>query len=547
MTNYYLNAGDSYSVSIANTGASWQTVYGDDGTITLTAARASIEGNGDAVTGSAGSSASFYATSGLPELYDGSNGHVTLNNALADITGASNVIYLEGAVNSAYLQGYTDMLNIFATTPAGGWDSIYGSSAFIYVHSSQTNVFGDDIVECIDDCSVGFYNSTSSHCYADDSQIDLVNSKIKLWGTGNTIFATSGSSVQITATSGWSLVTGSNVTLTLLGANVSIYGGSDSVSASPGGSISLYDTQGHDDTLSAYGDKISLNNSQAMIDGLDDTIWLNGNSSLNLIGSKGNWETIYATGDSVGITAGSVSLVGGGDHVRMGTSDIAVSVYQTAGVADTFTGAYDLLTLTSAQASISGIGTDDTIWEYAGSTLTIDGGGNGGWDSVYATGQTVDLATGANASVFGGNDTIALNGSSAASLYQTAGAADTVSGSGGFVTLTDAQASVTGSHDATFFIGANDALTVSGQYETFHFAAALGLDTITGFDASDGLHLATADWASFSALQSSGDLTQVGANTVLRLDASDAITLTGVTASTLNAANFSFSKNPYAG
>ena len=61
------------------------------------------------------------------------------------------------------------------------------------------------------------------------------------------------------------------------------------------------------------------------------------------------------------------------------------------------------------------------------------------------------------------------------------------------------------------------------------------------------MHLATADWASFSALQSSGDLTQVGANTVLRLDASDAITLTGVTASTLNAANFSFSKNPYAG
>jgi hypothetical protein len=69
----------------------------------------------------------------------------------------------------------------------------------------------------------------------------------------------------------------------------------------------------------------------------------------------------------------------------------------------------------------------------------------------------------------------------------------------------------------------------------------MGLTSINGFSSSDVIRLSAKDWSSFSVLQSSGDLWQTGANTLIALDASDTITLANVTKSTLTSAQFVFS------
>jgi hypothetical protein len=158
-------------------------------------------------------------------------------------------------------------------------------------------------------------------------------------------------------------------------------------------------------------------------------------------------------------------------------------------------------------------------------------------DSVEGSGAQVTL-TGAQAAIVGGGDVISAS-NSALTLYDANGPSDVVSGAGDTVTLTNASASLTGAHDAFYFSG-SAALSLTGTAEAFYFGASLGEATISGFAASDQLHLSAKDWSSFAALQSSHDLVQSGADTVIRLDAADSITLKGVQASTLTAAQFAF-------
>ena len=54
-----------------------------------------------------------------------------------------------------------------------------------------------------------------------------------------------------------------------------------------------------------------------------------------------------------------------------------------------------------------------------------------------------------------------------------------------------------------------------------------GLDSITGVGSSDFFQFSKADFADFAALQA--HMTQSGGNTVISLNASDAVTLLGVT------------------
>jgi len=68
---------------------------------------------------------------------------------------------------------------------------------------------------------------------------------------------------------------------------------------------------------------------------------------------------------------------------------------------------------------------------------------------------------------------------------------------------------------------------------------AIGV-TINGFNAShDVLQFNPALLANYAAVLL--DTKQVGANTVIRIDATDSVTLVGVTASSLHANNFHFS------
>ena len=162
---------------------------------------------------------------------------------------------------------------------------------------------------------------------------------------------------------------------------------------------------------------------------------------------------------------------------------------------------------------------------------------NGAWDAVWGSGAQVAV-TNAQASLFGGGNVVAAS-NAALSLYATGGQADEVAGASNVIALVGAQAVLQGAANEVYFSG-DCWLIVAGENNRFNFGQAIGDVTISGFDGSDLLNLNAADWTSFSALQTSGDLSQSGADAMIRFDAHDAITLTNVQVSTLTAAQFAF-------
>jgi hypothetical protein len=86
--------------------------------------------------------------------------------------------------------------------------------------------------------------------------------------------------------------------------------------------------------------------------------------------------------------------------------------------------------------------------------------------------------------------------------------------------------------------GSSDTLTASGNSDMFVFQPAFDQDVINGFNSTDSMQFSASDFANWSALLS--HVSQSGSNTVITLDASDTITLKGVTASSLQSSQFSF-------
>ena len=95
--------------------------------------------------------------------------------------------------------------------------------------------------------------------------------------------------------------------------------------------------------------------------------------------------------------------------------------------------------------------------------------------------------------------------------------------------------------DDTVTMALTNSLDVSGVNEHFEFGQALGLQSIAGFDLSDTLNLtATHAWGDSDSLLASGDLKQSNANTLVQIDALNAITLSNIQMLTLTAAQFAF-------
>ena len=120
---------------------------------------------------------------------------------------------------------------------------------------------------------------------------------------------------------------------------------------------------------------------------------------------------------------------------------------------------------------------------------------------------------------------------------RTGGAWDSVIGSNGAVYLNSAQAGVAGSGD-TLDLQGDNSTTVSGANEAFVFQPTIGEDTINGFASTDSMQFSTSDFANWMALQS--HTSQSGANTVITLNASNTVTLTDVTATSLTQSQFHF-------
>ena len=99
-----------------------------------------------------------------------------------------------------------------------------------------------------------------------------------------------------------------------------------------------------------------------------------------------------------------------------------------------------------------------------------------------------------------------------------------------------------GAHD-TFRVGDVTGAVTATTNDLFEFSGNFGNATIGGFVAGSGatndiIQFATNDFSTFAKVKAAS--TQQGADVVIRLDASDSITLTGVTLTSLVAANFTF-------
>jgi fibronectin-binding autotransporter adhesin len=198
-------------------------------------------------------------------------------------------------------------------------------------------------------------------------------------------------------------------------------------------------------------------------------------------------------------------------------------------------------------------GADNSLTNAQAGTIT-------GGISMEGSGDTIDNAgriTG-SLTLAAGSDTVTNEGELDGSVTFTgSGAANTFTNSGsiaGNVTLAGGTtATNTGTINGNLTLGATDTVDASrgvvdgaiaaSTSDTFDYHGLFGEQTIDNFTAGtssthDTIQFAANDFGSFSAVQSA--TSQVGSDTVIRLDSADSITLVGVTAASLVSANFSF-------
>ncbi len=341
------------------------------------------------------------------------------------------------------------------------------------------------------------------------------NNQILLAGTNEQVAATN-SIIDTAARSSVSL-SGKNDTVQLGGTGDSLaaYGGGYTITAGAGDSVVLGSTNGTADTVDANGDQLGGTTANGQGTGIS----LNSNAQAN----------VYGSSDGITLNAGdSLAAFGGGNTILSGAGDY-VLVSNTNGSADTVDANGDQLggktsngqgtgiaLASNAQANVYGSG--DGIALGTGDSLAASGGGNtitmasnandsllvsntnGVSDIVGATGDSIRLASNAQANVYGSGDGIALGtGDSLAAsgggntinsgsgdwvwVTNTNGTADTVDATGdqysnptatspgtGIGLDNNAQAIVNGNGDG-IALGTGDSLAASGESNTIYSGA----------------------------------------------------------------------------
>ena len=222
---------------------------------------------------------------------------------------------------------------------------------------------------------------------------------------------------------------------------------------------------------------------------------------ISLNGVAGNDTLIGAAGnDTMNGGAGNDTLIGGAGNDTLNGGAFGSD---TASYADATAGVTVSLAISTAQNTV-GAGTDTLInfENLIGSNLNDTLTGNSG-PNILSGGAGNDTLIAAV-----GNDT--LNGGDGN---------DRLNGGAG-----------------------NDSLDGGVGTDSFVFDTAFGKDTVTGFVATGAAHdtidFSTAVFANFAAVHS--HMAQSGANVIITLDASDTITLKGVTLASLTAGDFTF-------
>ena len=206
----------------------------------------------------------------------------------------------------------------------------------------------------------------------------------------------------------------------------------------------------------------------------------------------------------------------------------------------------DSLTGTDGDDVVNGGNGNDTLTGLAGDDILNGGNGNdimnaGAGNDVVSGGNGDDTIDGGegNDSLDGGNgnDIMAagdgndsLSGGNGDDVMDGGADNDSLSGGNGNDTMTggDGNDNLSGGNGNDIIVGGagDDVMSGGNGNDLFAFEAGFGEDTITGFQSNDRIQLDDELFADFASVIAASQ--QVGANTVITLDADNTITLQNV-------------------
>ena len=243
--------------------------------------------------------------------------------------------------------------------------------------------------------------------------------------------------------------------------------------------------------------------------------------------------------------------IGNGKHTVVEGSNLTLNVGDGN---DNTAGSDDTITVGNGNDTITA-GSDDIIKVGSGSHTISAGSGA----TIMAGNGSGTIIAGANSTITAGNGNASITAGPNSQITGGNGNATVNAGANSVISLGNGPDMINaGTADTITIAPGPDTITYSGLTPKFTVPAslsvdeerdvdlpialgppALGNEVINGFKtANDVIRLDTADFTNFAAVMA--DATQVGANTVITLDAADTITLTGVAKSSLTPANFQF-------
>jgi Calpain family cysteine protease len=370
--------------------------------------------------------------------------------------------------------------------------------------------------------------------------VSLSNAKASVFGGGNSVNldGSAGNVASLYKTgANWDWVAGNNGAVNLYSSLSSVSGGGNNVELyGTGDVVSLYNTGPSWDWVGGSNSTINLYSSLSSVSGGGNNIELLGaGDAVSLYNTGANWDWVGGANSKVNLYSSFSSVSGGGNNVELLGAGDAVSLYNTGSSWDWVGGSNSTINLYSSLASVSGGGNNVELYGTGDAVSLYNTGSN--WDWVGGSNSTVNVYSSLS-SVSGGGNNIELYGSGdVVSIYNTGSNWDWVGGRGA-VNFYGVDATLGASGDTATFAGSTNMATLSGGSDLLNFLSTFGLDTINGFTSSDTLQFSKSDFASWNALQS--HMTQSGANTVIRLDANDTVTLTNFAASALQQSQVKF-------
>jgi trimeric autotransporter adhesin len=237
------------------------------------------------------------------------------------------------------------------------------------------------------------------------------------------------------------------------------------------------------------------------------------NGSGGTVASSGNQITLKSnTTVTVNGSNDPVAVTGTGNKLTVSSGNVSVD----ASAGATVTGSSNKIA-TDINATLSINGKDNVVNAAGGSTVNVAGGALVTVVTSWVYVPYVGLVPGSYGTENHGN-TVNINGGN---VNVAANDVDTINGSNNNITP----------------LGSST-LTTNGTNDNFVFHSGFGKDVISGFDSTDTLqfdHAIFADWAHLLAASS-----QSGADTVIRFDANNTVTLTNVSLSSLTQSQAQF-------